>query len=144
MVLIFLPLYLIQKLGLSILIVGEIVSFYGLGEIIGSYVGGMLSDRFSLLHVQTVSFFLVGLAYLSLGILHFKIAIMVAMFFAGLFTAAARPATGAASANYTWVFVIDGTANIIASIAVWLFFRKHSISMPPQHEKLDPLVSQSV
>ncbi|HLB43189.1 MAG: hypothetical protein A3E87_06525 [Gammaproteobacteria bacterium RIFCSPHIGHO2_12_FULL_35_23] len=179
MVLIFLPLYLIQKLGLSILIAGEIVSFYGLGEIIGSYVGGMLSDRFSLLHVQTVSFFLVGLAYSSLGILHFKITIMVAMFFAGLFTAAARPATGAAiarlttsdirakayalnyqavnlgatigpalggilaSANYTWVFVIDGTANIIASIAVWLFFRKHSVSLSPQHEKLDPLVFQS-
>lgn len=162
MVLIFLPLYLIQKLGLNILIAGEIVSLYGLGEITGSYLGGILFDRLGLVSVQTISFLIVGISYLSLDFWHFKFAIMGTMFLAGFFTAAARPATGAAiakfttpdvrarsyalnyqavnlgatigpaiggllaSTNYAWIFFIDGIANIVASIVVWFFFRKHS------------------
>ncbi len=46
MVLVFLSLYLTQKLNLSIIAAGKILGFYGLGEVVGSYVGGVLSGSY--------------------------------------------------------------------------------------------------
>lgn len=158
MVLVFLPLYLTQKLGFDIIVTGQIVSLYGLGEIAGSYLGGVFTDRFGALKIQALGFFLVGFLYILLEFLITKSTIMACMFFVGLFIASIRPATGAsisklctpdirarayalnyqavnfgaaigpaiggilASISYMWIFRLDGTASILAAIALWVFF----------------------
>lgn len=99
MVLIFLPLYLTQKLEFDIIVAGQIVSLYGLGQIAGAYFGGVFSDKFGFIKVQTLGFFLVGALYLLLEFLSIKFTIMSCMFFVGLFTASIRPATSATIAS---------------------------------------------
>lgn len=99
MVLVFLPLYLTQMLGFDIILAGQIVSLYGLGQIAGSFSGGMLSDKFGSLKVQTLGFFLVGILYILLEFLSSTITIMFSMFFVGFFMAAIHPATGATIAK---------------------------------------------
>jgi MFS family permease len=94
-VLIFLPLYLTQSLNFDIIVAGQIVSLYGLGQIAGAYAGGSFIDKFGSLTVQSAGFFLVGMLYLMLGFLSAKSMLMSCMFFVGLFTASIRPATGA-------------------------------------------------
>jgi len=167
MVLIFLPLYLGLKLK-NIVLIGEVISLYGLGEIIGSYLGGIFSDKFGLQRVQAYSFFIVGTLFFLLSFIDYIPLIMIGIFFAGLFTAAARPATSSAlakfstpetrakayalnyqamnlggaigpiiggmlaSMNYSWIFMLDGAANIVASFVVWLCFRKYSMAADPQ------------
>lgn len=101
MVLFFLPLYLTQKLNFNIITAGQIVSLYGIGQVIGSNVGGLLSDRFGFLKVQVTGFFMVGLLYLSLEFVQLKFNLMAIMFFVGIFNAAVRPATGSMIAKFS-------------------------------------------
>lgn len=101
MVLIFLPLYLTQKLNFSVIFTGQILSLYGLGEIAGSYLGGILSDRIGYLRVQTASLFIVGTLYLFLQALHSGIIFMSMLFLLGLLTASIRPAVSANIANFS-------------------------------------------
>ncbi len=159
MVIIFLSLYLTQKLGFNILATGKILGFYGLGEIAGSYLGGVFADRIGYFKVQTVSLLATGVLYLFLQALYTSVAIMSALFFIGLLVASIRPATNAnithfstpeirartyalnyqavnlgfclgsslggllITANYSWLFIADGSASIIAAIVFWSFFR---------------------
>ncbi len=66
MVLLFSSLYMTRELGFSIADAGLVMSFYGIGSVLGSYFGGWLSDRYrpydvmiwSLLISGTVLFFL--------------------------------------------------------------------------------------
>lgn len=93
MVLVFLPLYLTQKLGFNIIETGQIISFYGLGQIVGAYYGGIMTDKLGSIKVQVIGFLLVGTFYILLEFLSIKFAIMLCMFLIGIFTASIRPAT---------------------------------------------------
>lgn len=170
MVIVFLSLYLTQRLGFDIITSGQIVSLYGLGQIAGSYSGGIFTDKLGAIKVQTFSLFLVGILYILLEFLNIKFMIMLCMFFAGLFTASIRPATNEtitrlctsdirphaytlnyqainigtsigpliggvlASISYMWVFRLDGIANVLASLALWMFFHNQS-RYTSQHTK---------
>lgn len=101
MVLVFLPLYLIQQLGFSILVAGQIVSFYGFGELAGSYAGGVLADKLGLLRILMFSYIVVGFAFLSLIFFNSEITMMAGIFTAGFFTATSRPAIGSAISKLT-------------------------------------------
>ncbi|CAA7194795.1 MFS transporter [Chryseobacterium potabilaquae] len=58
MVLPFLGVYLTEKLGFSLKETGTLLSFYGLGAILGSYLGGKMVDKMGYFKVQIVSLFL--------------------------------------------------------------------------------------
>ena len=58
MVLPFLGVYLTEKLGLSLKEVGTLLSCYGLGAILGSYLGGKMVDKMGYFKVQIISLFL--------------------------------------------------------------------------------------
>jgi len=58
MVLPFLGVYMTNELGFSIKEAGIVLSFYGIGSVIGSWLGGLLTDRLGEYHVQYVSLFL--------------------------------------------------------------------------------------
>jgi predicted MFS family arabinose efflux permease len=176
MVVIFLPLYLTQKLGFDITITGAVLSLFGLGMILGSYMGGILTDRFGFLWVQVSSLFFAGMLYFLLEFWHSVVAISSSMFLIGFIASWLRPATAAtiakfttkkvrslayalnyqatnigstigpalggilASANYVWLFRVEGMMNIFAALVMWLSFRNRNDEMvvDDQSDKLSP------
>jgi predicted MFS family arabinose efflux permease len=70
MVLFFLSLYLTRQLGFSVTQAGRALSIFGLGSLVGTYLGGWMSDRLGSTNVQKISLFLCGVFYISLGQLH--------------------------------------------------------------------------
>ncbi|HMU02421.1 MAG TPA: MFS transporter, partial [Saprospiraceae bacterium] len=52
MVLPFMTLYLTTDLGFSLSSAGWVMGAYGLGSILGAYVGGYLTDKYGYYHIQ--------------------------------------------------------------------------------------------
>lgn len=99
MVLPFLALYLTGRLGTSVEMAGVGLGVWGLGSVLGTYVGGRLTDRFGSTVVQMWSLVAAAVSLASLALLE-----TTAGFFAGLFVAAFcvdgfRPANGVAVAE---------------------------------------------
>ena len=68
MVKLFMALYLRQELGLAIETVGWLLSGYGAGLLIGSMVGGLLSDHFSTARLTAALFFVSVWVLVLLGL----------------------------------------------------------------------------
>ncbi|MGG7649196.1 Predicted arabinose efflux permease, MFS family [Pseudomonas frederiksbergensis] len=68
MVKLFMALYLRQELGFSIETVGWLLSGYGAGLLIGSMVGGLLSDHFSTTRLTAALFFVSAWILVLLGL----------------------------------------------------------------------------
>jgi MFS family permease len=64
MVLPFLSLYLTRDLGLTAARAGVVIGGFGLGSMVGSYVGGWLSDRMDPVRTQEASLFASGIGFL--------------------------------------------------------------------------------
>ncbi|MBM4257004.1 MAG: MFS transporter [Deltaproteobacteria bacterium] len=99
MVLPFLTLYLTQKQGFSVQEAGVVLSLYGVGSIIGSYIGGWLSDRIGSITAQIVSLLLATVAVVALGAMHSPTAIVVVVLLWSIVSESMRPANGAALAE---------------------------------------------
>lgn len=69
MVIPFLSLYLVKDRGFSLPEVGWIMSCYGLGSLLGTWVGGKLTDKIGFYKVILISLFFGGLGFISLQIL---------------------------------------------------------------------------
>lgn len=65
-VILFLTLYLTQELGFSMGDAGIIAGCYGVGSLIGSYIGGILTDKIGYYRIVLGSQILVGLLFLIL------------------------------------------------------------------------------
>jgi predicted MFS family arabinose efflux permease len=101
MVMIFFPLYLTNTLGFDISLAGIILSLFGLGTILGSYIGGVLTDKIGFLIVQITSLLFAGILYLLLEHCQTLGWIMLTLFLIGLISAWLRPATAATIARFT-------------------------------------------
>ena len=66
MVIPFLSLYLNKSLGFSMPEVGIVMSFWGVGSLIGTWLGGKLTDVIGYYKVMFVSLFLTGILFFSL------------------------------------------------------------------------------
>ena len=69
MVIPFLSLYLTKHLGLSLPQVGWIMSAFGLGSAVGTFLGGKLTDKFGYFKVMFVSLFVSGFLFIGLQVL---------------------------------------------------------------------------
>jgi predicted MFS family arabinose efflux permease len=96
MVLFFMTLYLTQAFGFSPLKAGQAISGYGLGALLGSYLGGKLSDAMGAYRVQKISLVLTGIGYILLGQLTAYPAILIMMFFIGMASEALHPSNATA------------------------------------------------
>ena len=67
MVIPFLSVYLTQVMGYSLGQAGWVMSCFGAGSVLGSYIGGQLTDRIGFYKVQFWSLLLSGLAFIALG-----------------------------------------------------------------------------
>ena len=55
MVIFFLTLYMTRRLGFTVVQAGSVMSAYGVGSMLGTYLGGRLCDRIGAYHVQKLS-----------------------------------------------------------------------------------------
>jgi MFS family permease len=99
MVLPFLSLYLTHDLGLTAARAGLIIGCFGLGSMVGSYLGGWLSDRVDPLKVQELSLFLSGVGFLAFILLESLTSLIVGVFSLAVISDAFRPALMAAVAQ---------------------------------------------
>lgn len=65
MVLPFMTIYLNEQLGIGLEECGVIMTFFGLGSVLGAFVGGVLTDRLGFVPVMIGSLFLTALAFLN-------------------------------------------------------------------------------
>lgn len=101
MVIPFLSLYLINIEGFSLPQVGWIMSCFGLGSLVGTYIGGRLTDSIGFYKVILVSLFLGGLGFIFLQFLNTFYGFCIGIFILTLMTDAGRPAIFVAADAYS-------------------------------------------
>ncbi|HHN74981.1 MAG TPA: MFS transporter [Acidobacteria bacterium] len=101
MVLPFLSLYLDEQLGFSKQTTGMLILAFGLGSVVGSYLGGWVSERLGPVRVQELSLLAGGSALMGLGRLETLPMLWVGLFVAAALGDAFRPALMAACADAT-------------------------------------------
>lgn len=80
---------------------GLIFSFYGIGAILGSLIGGKLTDLIGFYIVQISTLIFGGLMFIVLGFLNSYLSIAIFVFVLGCVNEAFRPANSAAMAAYS-------------------------------------------
>lgn len=112
MVIPFLSLYLVDEKGFSLPQVGWIMTSFGLGSLLGGWVGGKLTDRIGFYRVITISLFLGGLGFIGLQFLDTFIGLCLGIFTLIFVADSYRPAIFVACDAYS------EPKNITRSIAV--------------------------
>ena len=101
MVLPFLSLYITTVLGYSLVESGIILAFYGIGSLVGTYIGGQLTDRYGHYFVQSGSLVLSGLAFFVLMQLTGFYELCTGLLLTSALTDALRPANMSSVAEYS-------------------------------------------
>lgn len=141
MVVPFLSIYMTQSLNFTIKETGYVLSFFGLGAVIGSWLGGWLTDKFGYFKIQAISLFLVVPVYFTLPELQTVESLSIGILILSIFAETFRPANSVAiayyarSGNLTKAFSLNRMAinlgfsvgpalgGILASISYyWLFY----------------------
>ena len=101
MVLPFLSLYLTRDLGLTAVRAGQIIGCFGLGSMVGSYLGGWLSDKIDPLRVQQLSLLTSGVGFLFFTQLETFAALAIGVLVLAAVADAFRPALMVAVARFS-------------------------------------------
>ena len=101
MVIPFLSVYLTQVKGYTLIQAGWVLTFFGAGSVLGSYIGGKLTDSIGYYKVQFWSLFGAGLSFILLGYADNIFSICLIVFLASTIADAFRPANLAAIAAYS-------------------------------------------
>ncbi|MBT8272104.1 MAG: MFS transporter, partial [Bacteroidia bacterium] len=101
MVIPFLSLYLTKDLNFSLSDVGWIMTAFGLGSVVGSYIGGKLTDRFGFYKVMVISLFLTGIMFISLQFLNTFLTLCLGIFLVMCVADSFRPAIFVAMDAYS-------------------------------------------
>lgn len=100
MVLPFMTLYC-KHVGYSTKQAGYVVAVYGLGSVVGAFLGGKISDRFGFYYTQFISLFLGGILFITLGQMNTFASICGCTFFLSMVNESFRPANATAVAHYS-------------------------------------------
>lgn len=92
MVIPFLSLYLKEDLLFTVSDVGWIMSAFGLGSVVGSWLGGKLTDKLGYYKVMVGSLFISGLLFIILQLANTFVTVCLGIFIVMLFADAFRPA----------------------------------------------------
>lgn len=101
MVIPFLSLYLINDVGLTLENVGIVMSCFGAGSLIGSWLGGTLTDKFGYYKVMLFSLFSSGVLFVALQFLHTYESICAGIFILMIVADCFRPAAFVALIAYS-------------------------------------------
>jgi len=100
MVIPFLGLYMTEHLHFSLKETGIVLSFFGLGAISGSYIGGKLTDKLGHFKVQLFSLFLTVPLFFLLTLLKTPAVLSIGIFVLSLTAETFRPANSVSIAYY--------------------------------------------
>lgn len=100
MVIPFLGLYMTEHLHFSLKETGIVLSFFGLGAITGSYVGGRLTDKLGHFRVQLFSLFLTVPLFFLLTLLKTPLLLSAGIFVLSFIAETFRPANSVSIAYY--------------------------------------------
>lgn len=92
MVLPFLSLYLTEDMHLNLSHVGWIMTYFGLGSLLGSWLGGKLSDKIGFYKVMFFSLLITGFSFIALQFVHTFVGFAIGIFITMTFADAFRPA----------------------------------------------------
>ncbi len=98
-VLFFMALYLTKVLSFSLAAAGQMISIYGIGAMIGTYFGGILSDKIGTKKIQFFSLLLTGIGYFILSTAESAFQIGFLLLLIAIVAEAFRPANAAAIAH---------------------------------------------
>jgi predicted MFS family arabinose efflux permease len=101
MVIPFLSLYLNKSLDISIPNIGWIMSFFGLGSLVGTWIGGKLTDKIGYYKVMFVSLVLTGIFFVLLQYITTFEGFCIGIFLVMLVADAFRPAMFVALSAYS-------------------------------------------
>lgn len=101
MVIPFMTMYATQKLGFSIAEAGFLMSFFGLGSIIGAYAGGKITDAIGYHKVQLFSLVGGGIMFIIVGYLTTYVSLCIGILVLSIINESFRPANAAAVAAYS-------------------------------------------
>jgi len=101
MVIPFLSLYLTQSLGFTLENVGSIMTSFGLGSLVGAWIGGKLTDRLGYYKVMLISLITTGILFIGIQFLSGFWAICIGIFILMAFADAFRPAVYVALNAYS-------------------------------------------
>ena len=101
MVIPFLSLYLTKDLQFSLGSVGVIMSFFGMGSFVGTWIGGKLTDLFGYYRVMLVSLILSGIFFIALQYLSSYWLVCLGVFVLMMVADAFRPAAFVAMSAYS-------------------------------------------
>jgi len=101
MVIPFLSLYLTKDLGFSLERVGIIMTFFGLGSLVGTWIGGKLTDTFGYYKIMMASLIGTGLLFISIQFLHSYWLVCSGIFVLMMVADAFRPAAFVAMSAYS-------------------------------------------
>ncbi|MFC2155277.1 MDR family MFS transporter [Acidobacteriota bacterium] len=96
MVFFFMTLYLTKEFGYSTFKAGQVMSAYGFGALLGTYLGGKLTDSLGAYTVQKISLILTGVTFIVLGQATSFILILILMFALALFSETLHPSNATA------------------------------------------------
>ncbi len=102
MVLPFMTLY-IKHIGYTTKQAGLVVAIYGIGAMVGAFIGGKISDRFGFYFTQFFALLCGGLLFITLGQMNSYLSISVCTFFLSMVNESFRPANATAIAHYSTV-----------------------------------------
>lgn len=101
MVLLFTSLYMTKQLHFTIGQAGVVMSFYGIGSVLGSYSGGWLTDRRNFFDIMVFSLIASGLILLLMLLVKTQLFLSLVIFAYAFFADMFRPAHSAAIAAYS-------------------------------------------
>ncbi|ALU75638.1 MDR family MFS transporter [Tenacibaculum finnmarkense] len=101
MVIPFLSLYLIKSLNFTLKDVGWIMTCFGLGSVLGSWIGGKLTDKIGFYKVIKASLFLTGLLFIALQFVTSFVGFCIGIFLVMLVADTFRPAMFVALSTYS-------------------------------------------
>lgn len=100
MVIPFLSVYLTSSLGFTLVETGWVMGAFGLGAIVGSFLGGWLTDRIGSFKIQTFSLIAGGLMFFALSQIKNFYPLTIFIFCVSVITEMMRPANQLSVASY--------------------------------------------
>ena len=101
MVLPFLSVYLTSSLGYSVEKTGIVLSSYGMGSLVGGYMGGQLTDRYGHFKVQFLSLIISGLLFTALAFITEYYQLIAGFFITSMVAEGLRPANASSISFYS-------------------------------------------
>src|SRR5437868_2209872 len=101
MVIPFMTIYATQQLHFSITQAGFVMGLFGLGAIVGAFIGGRITDKFGFYPMQIASLLLGGTMFIITGYMHTYSSLCISAFILSVCNESFRPANSTAIAFYS-------------------------------------------